>query len=99
MNEWAVRKQMLLDLGATKEQLHQEEIAHEQQILDLKWQQWKKQNDINGLIGNMVDGLSSGAGSAFTGLINGTQSLARITPPTLVVRSYLLWSAGLSNGR
>ncbi|EET2955096.1 hypothetical protein ACKWNL_02215 [Escherichia coli] len=75
MNEWAVRKQMLLDLGATKEQLHQEEIAHEQQILDLKWQQWKKQNDINGLIGNMVDGLSSGAGSAFTGLINGTQSL------------------------
>ena len=75
MNEWAVRKQMLLDLGATKEQLHQEEIAHEQQILDLKWQQWKKQNDINGLIGNMVDGLSSGAGSAFTGLVNGTQSL------------------------
>ena len=74
-NEWAIRKQMLLDLGATKEQLHQEELAHEQRILDLKWQQWKKQNDINGLIGNMVDGLSSGAGSAFTGLLNGTQSL------------------------
>lgn len=74
-NEWAIRKQMLLDLGATKEQLHQEELAHEQQILDLQWQQWKKQNDINGLIGNMVDGLSSGAGSAFTGLLNGTQSL------------------------
>ncbi|EGJ6427824.1 phage tail length tape measure family protein [Escherichia coli] len=74
-NEWAVRKQMLLDLGATEEQLRQEEIAHEQRVLDLQWQQWKKQSDINGLIGNMVDGLSSGAGSAFTGLINGTQSL------------------------
>ena len=75
LNEWAVRKQMLLDLGASQQQLRQEEIAHEQQILDLKWQQWKKQGDINGLIGNMVDGLSSGAGGAFTGLLNGTQSL------------------------
>lgn len=75
MNEWTVRKQMLIDLGATQQQLRQEEIAHEQQILDLKWQQWKKQGDINGLIGNMVDGLSSGAGGAFTGLLNGTQSL------------------------
>lgn len=75
LNEWAVRKQMLIDLGATQSQLRQEEIAHEQQVLDLKWQQWKKQGEINGLIGNMVDGLSSGAGSAFTGLLNGTQSL------------------------
>ncbi len=50
-NEWAVRKQMLLDLGATEEQLRQEEIAHEQRVLDLQWQQWKKQSDINGLIG------------------------------------------------
>lgn len=75
MNEWAVRKQMLIDLGATQSQLRQEEIAHEQQILDLKWQQWKKQGDINNMIGTMVDNLSSGAGSAFTGLLNGTQSL------------------------
>lgn len=75
LNEWAVRKQMLIDLGATQSQLRQEEIAHEQQVLELKWQQWKKQGEINGLIGNMVDGLSSGAGSAFTGLLNGTQSL------------------------
>lgn len=75
MNEWAVRKQMLIDLGATQSQLRQEEIAHEQQVLDLKWQQWKKQGDINSMIGTMVDGLSSGAGSAFTGLLNGTQSL------------------------
>lgn len=75
MNEWAVRKQMLLDLGASQQQLRQEEIAHEQQILDLKWQQWKKQGDINAMIGSMVDNLSNGAGSAFTGLLNGTQSL------------------------
>lgn len=75
LNEWAVRKQMLIDLGATQSQLRQEEIAHEQQVLELKWQQWKKQGEINGLIGNMVDGLSSGAGGAFTGLLNGTQSL------------------------
>lgn len=75
LNEWAVRKQMLLDLGASQQQLRQEEIAHEQQILDLKWQQWKKQGDINNMIGTMVDNLSSGAGSAFTGLLNGTQSL------------------------
>lgn len=75
MNEWTVRKQMLIDLGATQQQLRQEEIAHEQQILDLKWQQWKKQGDINNMIGSMVDNLSNGAGSAFTGLLNGTQSL------------------------
>ncbi|HII1990767.1 TPA: hypothetical protein ACYZWR_001158 [Escherichia coli] len=75
LNEWAVRKQMLIDLGATQSQLRQEEIAHEQQILDLKWQQWKKQGEVNSLIGSMVDNLSSGAGSAFTGLLNGTQSL------------------------
>ncbi|MBB8054284.1 hypothetical protein HEL27_005905 [Escherichia coli] len=75
LNEWAVRKQMLLDLGASQQQLRQEEIAHEQQILDLKWQQWKKQGDINAMIGSMVDNLSNGAGSAFTGLLNGTQSL------------------------
>lgn len=75
MNEWTVRKQMLIDLGATQQQLRQEEIAHEQQILDLKWQQWKKQGDINAMIGSMVDNLSNGAGSAFTGLLNGTQSL------------------------
>lgn len=75
MNEWTVRKQMLIDLGATQQQLRQEEIAHEQQVLDLKWQQWKKQGDINNMIGSMVDNLSSGAGSAFTGLLNGTQSL------------------------
>lgn len=75
LNEWAVRKQMLLDLGASQQQLRQEEIAHEQQILDLKWQQWKKQGDINNMIGSMVDNLSNGAGSAFTGLLNGTQSL------------------------
>ncbi|EJL9604779.1 hypothetical protein NNC10_004507 [Escherichia coli] len=75
MNEWTVRKQMLIDLGATQQQLRQEEIAHEQQILDLKWQQWKKQSDINNMIGSMVDNLSNGAGSAFTGLLNGTQSL------------------------
>ncbi|EKA3561631.1 phage tail length tape measure family protein [Escherichia coli] len=75
MNEWAVRKQMLIDLGATQSQLRQEEIAHEQQVLDLKWQQWKKQGDINSMIGTMVDNLSNGAGSAFTGLLNGTQSL------------------------
>ncbi|HBA6231632.1 TPA: hypothetical protein J2F36_002393 [Escherichia coli] len=75
LNEWAVRKQMLIDLGATQSQLRQEEIAHEQQILDLKWQQWKKQGEVNSLIGSMVDNLSSGAGGAFTGLLNGTQSL------------------------
>ncbi|EFH1606817.1 hypothetical protein BF496_000092 [Escherichia coli] len=75
LNEWAVRKQMLIDLGATQSQLRQEEIAHEQQVLELKWQQWKKQGEINGLIGSMVDNLSNGAGSAFTGLLNGTQSL------------------------
>ncbi|EOV9955904.1 hypothetical protein ACOSTF_004657 [Escherichia coli] len=75
MNEWTVRKQMLIDLGATQSQLRQEEIAHEQQVLDLKWQQWKKQGDINAMIGSMVDNLSNGAGSAFTGLLNGTQSL------------------------
>lgn len=74
MNEWIVRKQMMQDLGATEAALRQAEIAHKERVLNLQWQQWQAQSDTNALVGNMIDGLASGAGSAFTGLLNGSQS-------------------------
>ncbi|EPC9016800.1 tape measure protein [Escherichia coli] len=77
-NEWAVRKQMLLDLGATEAQQKQELLAYEQQIRDLKWEQWQAQSDTNSLIGACVSGLKGGMGNALTGLLNGTQSLSEV---------------------
>ncbi|HFH2370779.1 TPA: hypothetical protein ACGJN6_001597 [Escherichia coli] len=74
MNEWNVRKQMMLDLGVTEATMRQAEIDHKERILNLQWQQWQAQSDTNALVGNMIDGLASGAGSAFTGLLNGSQS-------------------------
>lgn len=77
-NEWAVRKQMLIDLGATEAQQKQELLAYEQQILDLKWEQWQAQSDTNGLIGDCVNGLKGGMSNALVGLLNGTQSLSDV---------------------
>ncbi|WP_112031042.1 tape measure protein [Escherichia coli] len=77
-NEWAVRKQMLLDLGATEAQQRQAQLEHEQQIRDLKWEQWQAQSDTNSLIGACVSGLKGGMGNALTGLLNGTQSLSEV---------------------
>ncbi|HAW0755968.1 TPA: tape measure protein [Escherichia coli] len=77
-NEWAVRKQMLIDLGATEAQQKQELLAYEQQIRDLKWEQWQAQSETNGLIGACVSGLKGGMGNALTGLLNGTQSLSEV---------------------
>ncbi|HDI8498698.1 TPA: tape measure protein [Escherichia coli] len=77
-NEWAVRKQMLIDLGATEAQQKQELLAYEQQIRDLKWEQWQAQSNTNALIGDCVNGLTSGMGNAITGLLNGTQSLSEM---------------------
>lgn len=77
-NEWAIRKQMLIDLGATEAQQKQELLAYEQQIRDLKWEQWQAQSDTNGLIGACVSGLKGGMGNALTGLLNGTQSLSEV---------------------
>ncbi|HBH5395656.1 TPA: tape measure protein [Escherichia coli] len=77
-NEWAVRKQMLVDLGATEAQQKQELLAYEQQIRDLKWEQWQAQSDTNGLIGDCVNGLKGGMSNALVGLLNGTQSLSDV---------------------
>nr|DAQ46490.1 MAG TPA: tail length tape measure protein [Caudoviricetes sp.] len=77
-NEWAVRKQMLIDLGATEAQQRQAQLEYEQQIRDLKWEQWQAQSDTNGLIGACVSGLKGGMGNALTGLLNGTQSLSEV---------------------
>ena len=77
-NEWAVRKQMLLDLGATEAQQRQAQLEYEQQIRDLKWEQWQAQSETNGLIGACVSGLKGGMGNALTGLLNGTQSLSEV---------------------
>lgn len=77
-NEWAVRKQMLLDLGATEAQQRQAQLEYEQQIRDLKWEQWRAQSDTNGLIGDCVNGLKGGMSNALVGLLNGTQSLSDV---------------------
>ncbi len=77
-NEWAVRKQMLVDLGVTEAQQKQELLAYEQQIRDLKWEQWQAQSDTNGLIGDCVNGLKGGMSNALVGLLNGTQSLSDV---------------------
>ncbi|HFI6674568.1 TPA: tape measure protein [Escherichia coli] len=77
-NEWAVRKQMLLDLGATEAQQRQAQLEYEQQIRDLKWEQWQAQSDTNSMIGACVSGLKGGMGNALTGLLNGTQSLSEV---------------------
>lgn len=77
-DEWAVRKQMLIDLGATEAQQKQELLAYEQQIRDLKWEQWQAQSETNGLIGDCVNGLKGGMSNALVGLLNGTQSLSDV---------------------
>lgn len=77
-NEWAVRKQMLIDLGATEAQQKQALLKYEQQIRDLKWEQWQAQSETNSLIGACVSGLKGGMGNALTGLLNGTQSLSEV---------------------
>lgn len=77
-NEWAIRKQMLIDLRATEAQQKQELLAYEQQIRDLKWEQWQAQSDTNGLIGDCVNGLKGGMSNALVGLLNGTQSLSDV---------------------
>lgn len=77
-NEWSVRKQMLTDLGATEAQQRAEQLLHEQQIRDLKWEQWQAQSDTNALIGDCVSGLTGGMGNALVGLLNGTQSISEM---------------------
>ncbi|EKE6993144.1 tape measure protein [Escherichia coli] len=77
-NEWAVRKQMMIDLGITEAQQRQAQLEYEQQIRDLKWEQWQAQSETNGLIGACVSGLKGGMGNALTGLLNGTQSLSEV---------------------
>lgn len=77
-NEWAVRKQMMIDLGITEAQQRQAQLEYEQQIRDLKWEQWQAQSETNSLIGACVSGLKGGMGNALTGLLNGTQSLSEV---------------------
>ncbi|GDN91579.1 phage tail length tape measure protein [Escherichia coli] len=77
-NEWAVRKQMMIDLGITEAQQRQAQLEYEQQIRDLKWEQWQAQSETNSLIGACVSGLKGGMGNALTGLLNGTQSLNEV---------------------
>ncbi|EPB6705719.1 tape measure protein [Escherichia coli] len=75
-NEWAVRKQMMLDLGATEQAMWQAEQEHQRQLLDLQWQRFEAQSEQNRLIGSMIDNLKGGATNALTGLLNGSQSLS-----------------------
>ncbi|HFT9958082.1 TPA: tape measure protein [Escherichia coli] len=63
-------KQMINEetLNALKQQ-------HAEELLASQWEQFRAQGGINGLIGDMTDGLSGGATNAVVGLLNGTQNL------------------------
>lgn len=63
-------KQMINEetLNALKQQ-------HAEELLASQWEQFRAQGGINGLIGDMADGLSGGATNAIVGLLNGTQNL------------------------
>ncbi len=63
-------KQMINEetLNALKQQ-------HAEELLASQWEQFRAQGEINGLIGDMADGLSGGATNAVVGLLNGTQNL------------------------
>lgn len=63
-------KQMINEetLNALKQQ-------HADELLASQWEQFRAQGGINGLIGDMADGLSGGATNAVVGLLNGTQNL------------------------
>lgn len=74
MNEWAVRKQMLTDLGATEQYMREQEKAHEREMLSLQWERYKAQSLTNQLLGDAVDAMSGSATNALVGLVNGTQS-------------------------
>lgn len=73
-NEWAVRKQMLTDLGATEQYMREQEKAHAQKMLSLEWERYKAQSMSNQLLGDTVDAMSGSATNALVGLVNGTQS-------------------------
>lgn len=73
-NEWAVRKQMLTDLGATEQYMREQEKAHETEMLSLQWERYKAQSMTNRLLGDAVEAMSGSATNALVGLINGTQS-------------------------
>ncbi|ENG0843515.1 TPA: tape measure protein [Escherichia coli] len=63
-------KQMINEetLNALKQQ-------HAEELLASQWEQFRAQGGINGLIGDMTDGLIGGATNAVVGLLNGTQNL------------------------
>ncbi|VEC02022.1 Uncharacterised protein [Cedecea lapagei] len=49
---------------------------YEQQRIDAQWEIFRNQSQSNELLAASLDGLQSGASSAITGLLNGTQSLS-----------------------
>ena len=52
-----------------------QETQYEQQRIEAQWEIFRNQSQANELLASSLDGLQSGASSAITGLINGTQSL------------------------
>ena len=51
------------------------DTEYEQQRIEAQWEIFRNQGQANELLASSLDGLQSGASSAITGLINGTQSL------------------------
>lgn len=52
-----------------------QETQYEQDRIAAQWEIYRNQSQANELLASSLDGLQSGASSALTGLINGTQSL------------------------
>lgn len=52
-----------------------QETQYEQQRIAAQWEIYRNQSQANELLASSLEGLQSGASSALTGLINGTQSL------------------------
>ncbi|HEC9894648.1 TPA: tape measure protein [Salmonella enterica subsp. enterica serovar Singapore] len=51
------------------------DTEYEKQRIEAQWEIFRNQSQANELLASSLDGLQSGASSAITGLINGTQSL------------------------
>ncbi|WP_313412033.1 tape measure protein [Atlantibacter hermannii] len=82
-NENARKLALIQQFEADKTITEQQAIAlrnaantqYEQQRIAAQWEIYRNQSQANELLASSLDGLQSGASSALTGLINGTQSL------------------------
>lgn len=73
INQFETEKGQLTQRGI--ELKNAQETQYEQQRIAAQWEIYRNQSQANELLASSLEGLQSGASSALTGLINGTQSL------------------------